>query len=372
MLKKYSHLLLFVLLWSACSKESFPPDGAEEPVFVAQFQIAQDAYSLSAGKDSLYLFTKHQYDPDTANVVICSGAFAAVDCPGAYCPGSLTFEFRNTIEGAEVFFDTAFAVGPRPYLYVGTPIGDTLKRIRFFTSDTLDYVSFQWLIDGGSPVTGRSITKEYTDNNPHQVTLRALRNGAIGSIVSRTIVPDILNETYPAVNITVTDSVQAGSYVLIANTLGTAVESFAWNTGDSTQQIEVSQLDANYAVTVKNTAGDTAYAVIAAVNAITPIVSSANFEFTVENVLPPSDPLQLGSVLIRWVDENNTVWESRRGAQPASSFFQILSSENYELNENGQKTRKMEVAFSCIMFNINNLSESRPISGTAVIAVAHP
>lgn len=372
MQKKYSHLLLFVLLWSACSKDTLPPDGSEEPVFVAQFQVEADAYSYSAGKDSLYLFTNHKYVPDAVNVVICTGAFALSDCPGAYCPGSLTFEFRNTMDGAVVSPDTSFAAGNRSFFYTDPPTGDTLRRITFSTPDTIDYFSFQWVIDGGAPATGKSVIKEYTNTNPHTVTLRAFRNGALGSVVSRTIVPDTVDNTYPAVSITVSDSAMGGPYLLFANTLGTPVESFTWNTGDTAQQIIASQLNTSYAVSVKNAAGDTAYAQIAPISAITPSSNSANFDFRVDNILPPADPLQLGSVLIRWVDENDTVWESFRGAQPVSSYFEILSSENYELNENGQKTRKMEVAFSCLLFNANNHSESRPINGTAVIAVAYP
>jgi len=93
---------------------------------------------------------------------------------------------------------------------------------------------------------------------------------------------------------------------------------------------------------------------------------------SVQNITPQPDTLQPGSVTIRWVDENGVVWESQRGQQMPDAYFQILSSEPYELNENGQKTRKMNVSFSCLLFNPDNPSVGRPISGTAVTAVAYP
>ncbi len=367
---KYSWFFLFVVLWSACSKTDFPPDEPGDPVFTAQFLLETEEHTLVAGQDSVYLFT--DYRPGNDEVLVLSGSFAAVNCPAGDCPGSLTFQFRNDHTGSGVSPDTLFFPGNRAYFNAMPTVIVTSRRTTFSTSDTLDYQGFQWIIDNGTPVPGKSIVLDFPDDTPHQVSLRAFRSGAIGSIVSRTIVADTLDNTYPAVSIMVTDSTSGGPFQLFANTLGTSVTSFAWNTGDSAQQISVSQLDANYAVSVKNAAGDTAYAVIVTNSPVIPLSNTANFDFEVENVLASSDSLQLGSVLIRWVDENNTVWESFHAGQPTTSYFQILSSEGYDLNENGQKTYKMNVAFSCMLYHTDNPSLSRSISGTAVIAVAYP
>ena len=51
-------------------------------------------------------------------------------------------------------------------------------------------------------------------------------------------------------------------------------------------------------------------------------------------------------------------------------FFTITKSQAYDDNENGQNTRKMEVTFSCFLFN--DSGGVRPFSGSGVIAVAHP
>ncbi len=369
MQKKYSWLFLFVLLWSACSKEPIPPDIPGEPVFTAQFQFDAEQQTLSAGVDSLYLFTAYRNAPGA--LLVLSGAFAPVDCPDGDCPGSLTFELRNDRTGTTVSPDTVFAVGSRAYFNAAPQATDSIVRITFATPDTLEYQLFQWQIDNGSPFTGKSVTREFPDNAPHAVTLRGFRNGALKSVVTRTIAPNSMQPVYPAVGITVFDSSATGPYLLIANTFGIPVVSFDWNTGDTTQQIEASQLNASYGVTTQNLAGDTAFAQIT----LSPIMSpgkTADFNFSVQNITSQPDTLQPGSVTIRWVDENGAVWESQRGQQTPAAYFQILSSEPYEWNENGQKTRKMNVSFSCMLFNSDNPLVSRPVTGTAVIAVAYP
>ncbi len=370
MQKKYSWLFLFVLLlWSACSKEPIPPDIPGEPVFTAQFQFDAGEQALSAGQDSLYLFTTYRSAPGA--ILVLSGAFAPVDCPDGDCPGSLTFELRNDRTGSAVVPDTLFELGSRAYFNAAPQASDSIIRITFTTPDTLEYQTFQWVIDNGSPFTGKSITKEFPDNAPHEVTLRAFRSGALKSVVTRTIVPNSLQTIYPAVGIAVIDSLPTGAYLLIANTFDSPVVSFNWNTGDTIQEIIANQANASYAVTARNLAGDAAFAQIT----LSPLMSpgkTADFNFSVQNITSQPDTLQLRSVVIRWVDENGVVWESQLAEQAPGAYFQILSTEPYELNENGQKTWKMNVSFSCMLYNSDNPSEARPITGTAVIAVAYP
>lgn len=369
MQKKYNWLFLFVFLWSACSKEPIPPDIPGEPVFTAQFLFNAEEQALSAGQDSLYLFTTYRSAPDA--VLVLSGAFAPVDCPEGNCPGSLTFEFRNNRTGTTIAPDTLFEPGNRSYFNAAPQPSDSIIRITFTTPDTLEYQTFQWQIDSSAPFAGKSLTREFPDNAPHDVTLRAFQGGALKSVVTRTIVPNNPQLLYPAVGIIAVDSSITGSYLLIANTFGSPVVSFEWNTGDTIQQIEADQVNASYSVTVQNLAGETAFAQII----ISPQMSpgkTADFTFSVQNITSQPDTLQLRSVVIRWVDENGGVWESQLGEQTPGANFQIISSEPYELNENGQKTWKMNVSYSCMLYNSDNPSVARPISGTAVIAVAYP
>ncbi|MBL7783139.1 MAG: hypothetical protein JNM22_18055 [Saprospiraceae bacterium] len=369
MCKKYVWLLLSPFLWVACQRVDLPPDIPGEPVFTTQFTLDNTGHEINAGVEDYYLFSR--YESGSAGVLVMSGSLAPSDCPQGNCPGSLTFEFRNNQTGAQVSPDTLFSSGVKPYWGSLTTTSDTIWRLTFSTPDTLYYQSFQWSVDNGALQTGKSITRDFTDQNLHKISLRAIRNGAIRSTVIRHILPQDTMGFFPSVGITVSDSSGGSPYTLFANTFGSLVSSYKWNTGDSTQSIEVHQSADVYAVRVANPQGDTAFAQVAALEPL--MEKTADFSYQVEKITQTlSDSLQLGSVNIRWVDENNAVWESRLNTQPGSSYFQIESAEPYDLNENGQKTYKMEVAFSCRLYSVVEPLLYKVLTGTAVIAVAYP
>lgn len=365
---KYCGLLLVALLWSACQQADIPPNGSEDPVFTAQFQVGGQEKTLTAGLEEVYLFTA--FEADALDVLVCTGTFALSDCPQADCPGSLTFAFRNDKTGSNVAPDTLFALGSRSYYSQNLPVTDSIWRVTFSTSDTLDYQLFQWNIDNNPMENGKKIVREYASNTAHFANLKAFRSGALGSLTSLSVAPEGFPNSYPRVGISVQDSAQGGPFILTAHTFGTAVQSTSWSTGDSTTSIMESQLAASYTVKVENIAGDTAFAALLAINPINLISKTADINYVVESITPQGDPVQLEAVAIRWIDVNGVIWKSDGMVQDSDAFFQVLESEAYDRNENGQKTRKMRVAFSCKLYN--DAGASLPCVGNVILAVAYP
>jgi hypothetical protein len=369
MFKKYIWLLLSPLFWTACHTGDFPPDMPDEPVFTTQFTLDAATHALQAGVENKYLYTS--FKTLSPEMLVLSGAFAEAGCAAATCPGSLSFEFRNDHFGADVMPDTLLAPGMRSYFLQQSASSDIIRRVTFFTPDTLDFQTFQWKIDNGDPQSGNSIVRDFDTDTAHVVQLRASRNGAIKSLVSRSIRPDTVSgDVLPKVGITVSDSMQGGGYLLSANTFGVPVSSYYWNTLETTPQIIALITDNNYSLRVTNPAGDTAFAQIFKIDPA--VHHTANFSFQVQNIIPPVDTVQLKSVNIRWVAEDGGVWESQRAGQSTDAYFQILSAEPYDPNENGQKTYKISIAFRCQVYNILNTSLHQTLEGTAVIAVAYP
>lgn len=369
MCKKYIWLLLGPFLWGACQRVELPPNLPGDPVFTTQFTLEGAGFEINAGVEDSYLFTR--YENGSANVLVMSGSFAPSNCPLGNCPGSLRFEFRNNQTGTIVNPEALFSNGAKSYWGSLTATTDTIWRLTFSTPDTMYYQSFQWSVDNGSLQTGKSITRDFNDQNLHKISLRAMRNGAIRSTVVRQVMPQDTTGLLPSVGITVSDSSGGSPYTLIANTFGSPVSSYRWNTGDSTQNIDVHQADAVYAVRVRSPLGDTAFAQVAALEPL--MEKTADFSYSIQKIPQTTqDSLQFGTVNIRWVDENNSVWESRLNAQPGSSYFQIESAEPYELNENSQKTYKMQVSFSCRLYSVLEPMLYKVITGTAVIGVAYP
>ncbi|HOY06688.1 MAG TPA: hypothetical protein PLO67_14870 [Saprospiraceae bacterium] len=370
MLKKYNWLLAGLLFWSACSNRDFPPDMPADPVFTTQFTVDGEIQSLEAGVEDIYLFTR--FEKDDANVLVLGGTFAQADCPAGDCPGSLTFEFRNDRTGSEVFIDTLLSAGNKTYYFDQPVTANEVFRYKFYAPDSADYSLLQWRIDNDTPVTTKTLIREFVQDTVHQVRLWAFRNGALKSVVAHTVNSDTISNVFPKVNIDIqVDSIGGGTqYLLTADTQGSPVSSFQWSNGANTQQIAVSETQEIYAVHVESPAGDTAYAGIFTIDPT--INKTADFGYTVEHIVSNPDTLYLNRINIRWIDESGGTWESRRGTQTPDAFFHILSSEPYDPNENGQKTRKMEVSYSCRLYNVLEPLLSRIIVGTGVIAVAYP
>lgn len=83
----------------------------------------------------------------------------------------------------------------------------------------------------------------------------------------------------------------------------------------------------------------------------------------------------LYNVTIQWVTPEGSVLRSDILPQPQDtsgslSHFIILDSEPWEMNERGEKTWKMNVDFSCWLFD-SIQSQERRIMGSGVIAVGY-
>ncbi|MFN0176269.1 MAG: hypothetical protein ACKVU0_16605 [Saprospiraceae bacterium] len=90
---------------------------------------------------------------------------------------------------------------------------------------------------------------------------------------------------------------------------------------------------------------------------------------------PLSDSFALHTVSIQWVKTDGSVLRSDLLVQPQDTFgslsyFTILASEPWEVNERGEKTWKMNVDFSCWLLDPIQ-GQERKVIGSGVIAVGY-
>lgn len=361
--KRAGWLLFTALLWAACQKAELPPPSFDDPVFSIEFSAAPlPSQSVVAGENEVYLFTRHITD---GQETVSTGAFSQSDCPDADCPGSLTFEFRSELSG--VFdADAVFHLGNFTFVSSDTSGGTTLYRTNFFADSTVGYDSFSWKINDQSVGAGTSIAINFSDNTPRLVELEAQKTSGLKSTVRR--IASLTNpggSTFPVVGIAIEQDSSFG-YQLIAETSGAPYDFLFWNTGDTTDFLYTDVLDTLYSVTIFADSIESS-AVFIGLSAADVPLRSADFSYTVEPIFIPAP---VGEVSIQWVDDAGTVWRSDRGPQSANVRFTVSQSEAYRENENGQKTRKMQVAFECLLFD--DAGQGRPFTGTGTIAVAHP
>ncbi len=361
-------MLLSALLWSACQKTPLPPDVTEPTVF--SVKSLDSISTLTAGLKEVYLYT--DFGRDTNEVLVFSGTFARVGCqPVEVCPGSVRFEFRNVNEGSEVLPGEAFHEGEFEYAAgSGGQVG-TIYRTTFTATDTAAFQGYIWHFNLTDTASGNVVVRDFLNLKPVAVELTSLvpKTEVQSALVRRTI--DMQNsEAFPSVQIGLVPDSLFVEKVIQAITTGSPVVDYSWSpdTSITAPQYFESKFDDQYAVTVTDVSGFTASARATGTANLNKPFLTPNFVYSVQTIII-GDQFQLGRVAIQWVDQQGVVWRSDQGKQNADAQFIVTSTEPYEQNEKGQNTRKMSVAFRCILYSKGG--EIQDFEGTGVIAVAY-
>ncbi|MCP3932838.1 MAG: hypothetical protein GY705_27520 [Bacteroidetes bacterium] len=99
---------------------------------------------------------------------------------------------------------------------------------------------------------------------------------------------------------------------------------------------------------------------------------AADFDFSSRtDTMLIGDPFQLSTVQIIYTNQSGEVYTSDPQLQPANSFFEITTSEDYDLNERSEKTRKLSMDYNMQLFS-NSSQESISFKGNGIMAVAYP
>jgi hypothetical protein len=354
--------LLFLLCWTACKKAELPPSSFDDPVFSVTYQSdSVSNQTVTAGVDDVYLFT----DYSVGDSIVCSGSFSKVDCPDGDCPGSLTFEFRSPLTD-DFRPDTVFHLGQ--YVFEGTGIAtDTVFLTTFNVVPNSGYNTFSWDIDSVNVGVDATLVQEFQENVPKTVRLTAQKTSGLKSTVFRTISLTNPGLSSPSVEIDVQLDSFSMLFLLTAEISGTPADTILWNNGVTTDTFSTASLAGFYSVAVQDDFGNLTQARLEQLTPSDVPVQTAGFTYQVEPIIVSAPA---GEVSIEWVDAQGAVWRSDWGAQSPGALFSVVESTTYEENENGQKTRKMQVVFDCLLFN--GTGQGRVFSGTGVIAVAHP
>jgi hypothetical protein len=308
-------------------------------------------------------------DFEANDFVVCAGSFSEVDCPDGNCPGSLTFEFKSS-QTDPFAPETVFHLGNYQFLSPDS-VGNTLiYRTTFNAINSAGYNSFSWKINDQDAGTGPTIEVDFPDISisPKFIELAAQKTSGLQSTIGRRIsLTNPGGNQFPGLNINVLPLDSNFIFRLVAETTGPSFDTLLWNTFDMDTLIFQDSLLPSYSVFSTDGSGNPAFAALDGLTLNDVPVRTANFTYTVEQIIIP---VTQGEVAIRWVDAQGILWRSDEGPQEATAFFTVTESESYELNEKGQKTRKMRVNFNCLLFN--ELFGGRIFSGSGVIAVAHP
>lgn len=347
-----------LLFLSSCALQKDVLEGiSNDPVFFIQVTNGGPAISsVTAGTDSIYLFTSYELDDQGFSVL--TGRFAKEKCistPG--CPGEIAFSFRR--EGILPLYNP----GNMPFL---TNTVDSFYQVMVIPQDTIGQVVAISLEDNSGASSSFPLVSNITDSSTIiAVSLTSPANGVTTS-VAQTLVPSNPDQCQP---VHLLARVENGQ-VELQTDISSGDFSFAWGTATNTGTTAYLS-GAEYTVTV--TSADHLCTTVLSVSNL-PATTNGQWIRTpdfVTEVTGPFPPEQRNGVEITVVDPTGNMMTTTGATQSESSFFTILSAKDYLSNENGEKTIQMTIQFDCQMTS-PLLSGTQTFSGKGVIAVARP
>lgn len=366
----YMLLLLFGLGYS-CKKKSYPESTTNnDATFYFRGSVDNKAYSIDAGYNDYYMYSSYGKDANNVN--------------------NFVGELRNSICGACERFELVindYKVSP-----AGTPsdIASSLHtgKYQYFGKFPLTYLvvfnstynktpsTYLWDFGDGQSSNSKDPVHSYAKKGIYNVCLTITSvNGCVSNICNQVKVRTGTSASRTTISATATaiKKLQFNQ----TSTGALPILNYLWDFGDGTQSTVANpshtyQVDGAYPVSLRITDSNNDVAT-AHYNAITQNdMSSCAANFIVQSITEEdinADPLGLSTVQIKWVDARGVVYTSDNTLQPASDYFEILSVEDYELNENNQKTKKLHIKFKTTVYNGTNAINIS--NGDAVMAVAY-
>jgi hypothetical protein len=360
-------LVVFVmaLLFNACKKVSdFDPSANGSPVFeVSLTDDSMISTPISAGVNGYYLFTDFEYISATDNSLQQTSSFAPANCPSGDCPGSFQFEFQG--------FNFSDSVGLLEYVGTGglTP---SFYRTTFTLLNTADYAFTTFTVDGVSTTISSSLTstivRDFANGGPQMAQLYSFSDSSISTLTGT--YEQIIHPANPDAQLIYPSAYfnlkqQQGVIQITAN--NNLNWDYKWSTGDTSYLLVQDSLpEPAYSLVVTNPSNNsTSQASISGINIDLEEANSPYFTYKTELVADSNAQL-----VIRYVDDNGTLWSSDRFQQPTDAFCNYIVGDIWENNEKGQKNRKVSLVFACFLFNADGTE--RWVSGTAKLALAYP
>lgn len=376
MVNRYLYFLSFTLsnflTFVACNKPDEPPINEPEPVFYINASLNNSPLEIAAGENGYYMYSAFSLDAN--DVFNFSGELKKTTCTGNVCPQSLRIRFRNNVAGATPASAISAQSFPVSYLPFSVPGGTPATYSVKFIPLTLggQPQSFLWDFGDGTTSSLSAPTHIYSTPGIYTVTLTVVYMSGCSSSISNPLNCGVTSLSCDAGFIL--SNVTLNTVSLTSNPGGTPPFTYDWDFGDGTPHDNTANPTHTYSapgvyqVCLTTVSSDnctnTRCLNVATEN---PGTCSIRYSSTVTTL---SNPFNLSTAIVEWTDINGNSYSSENTAQPSYAYFIINSVEDYDNNENGQKTKKLNISLNCALSdgsNTINLTNAQ-----AVIAVAYP
>jgi hypothetical protein len=364
-------ILFFVVLSSCKKKEPLPQEESQAPVFYASFSVDGQAQRIEAGNDNYYMNTSWSQDT-TDNIYRFTGNLSQTSYPNGrgYGLTIIINDNRPSAHNANVNTDSVLKLGR--HLLNDEIISGTTQKLNFTPLNGNDGV-YNWTISDGQATNQTFNT--YTASSlldvgkTYSVSLNYI--SASGACLNKSHTNVFKVGSKLQSNITTTSTADTFTFgYTVPSGITPSLLTCNWDFGDATSSSipHPTHTFANlteYVVKLTlNYQSETCTSYYKA-NAANPSCH-ANFNTSFD---PVPTQTNYSTVTVLLTDKDGVVYSSREEVQPGSSFFNIVSSNDYQNNSSGFPTKSLRLNFNCLVKNGNKTITLS--GGDAVIAVAH-
>lgn len=354
---------------TGCRKEE-PQILTGEPVFYVNGTLNGSPLLLRAGVDNYYMYS--EYSADQQNLYSFTGHLKT---EGSSNPSSSSLrisitDFRYSAPGPTII-DSALFAGTYPFAQNQLP----LLSMQFSASafgDTI--VGYTWDFGDGNFGSGANALHTYTNSGTYNVCLSTsfIHNNIPQSDTICNMV-NVGNTNACSSAFTYANIIGNNFQFDATASGGTAPYQFSWDFGDTANATGSSvihpftQPPNDGIVTVTLTSTDASSCTfVTQQNIPLQTATGCYANFTSQAI----SMVQLFSnVTVEWTDANGITYSSANGVG-LNNTFQVLSVEDYDNNENGQRTKKVKMLVTCTLFNGSNTVQLD--NAEIVFALAYP
>lgn len=361
-------LLLFAV---SCKKKEYPKDEVvNDPVFYFRGNINNNFLSFDAGEENFYMFSSSAQDNN--GVYNFMGALRRTDCPD--CGNAFMIQINDVLSrGSGQGTDINAALKPGTYPFFTD--GNIDWRVEFKSTFNKTAASYLWDFGDGQTSTLQSPEHIYARSGTYEVSLRIeapAPNSCVSFVKNRIQVGS--NAFYTSFSATNNGSNNVG---FVPNIIGgSGPYQLFWSFGDGATS---SQTSPSHSYKNKGS-----YPVSLHVRDVLGNVCTYNYNYVTQNDISscasnmtvskmetadPNAELGLGAVFVKWQEPGGKIYTSQSVDQDTSSYFRIISVEDFEKNENGRNTKKLKIRLKCTVYD--GTQYIRVDNAEAVMAVAY-
>lgn len=370
-ISKYISTLLICCLLLSCEREPDVSVLDNLPVFEIEGTADGVPLSLSGGVDGYYMFTN--YGIDSEGIPFYTGELKKANCNIA-CGERL----KITIHGQSILDDTGtnqelidLAAANYPFLEtIQTGITGYPVKITANPSGTPPF-TYSWELPFGMASNEEEPVVTFFQSGTHEILLAVTDVLGCVSTMTKKIFVDVDNLLVCSVNLEFSQD-STGDETLTALGIGPGDFSYNWANGVNNESyIDISSLGVgSFCVEATSSFGcisEACFTIQGPGSFGGECFSNFIVQDELDGILTPGETL--GRVEIEYEDANGQVYKSINANQGQESIFSILSSINYQSNENQQSTRQLQIDFTSDL--VSNSGDSIQLNMNGSFGVAY-